>query len=103
MPKPNPELPSPAELTALHVSSLADGKASYKESDLALDHVIESLCKRCKSCGQIVSGQEITLPDAKPIPVELRGKKFRIEDKFAERNSIGAGLSVRRFEMKEVS
>jgi hypothetical protein len=97
-----PEIPA-EQLTALHVASLAEGKVRYKEADAALDHVINSLCKRCKTCKQIVAGQVITLPHEKPIPVELRGKTFRLIDKFASRNSIGVGLSARRFEVEEVS
>ena len=101
--KKRPEIPTTEELTALHVLSLAEGKTRYKEADAALDHVIQSCCKRCKACGQIVAGQIVQLPDRKPIPVDLRGKKFRLVDKYAERNSIGVGLSARRFEVEEVS
>lgn len=82
-----------AQLAALHVSALAEGKAKYKIADAALD----ALLKKKKP------GDEILLPDAKPIPTELRGKKFRVEDKFSKKNSIGVGLSARRFELKEVT
>lgn len=100
---PTQHLPSREELTALHVSALAEGKAQYKTADAALDHVIETTCERCSKCKQIIAGQIITLPDAKPIPTELRGKSFRLVDKFEKRNSIGVGLSARRFELEDLS
>jgi hypothetical protein len=97
------ELPPPEQLTALHVSALTEGKARYKDADAALDLVIQSISERCSKCKQIVAGQVITLPDAKPIPSELRGKQFKLIDKFEKRNSIGVGLSARRYELEEVS
>ena len=81
-----------AELTALHVSSLAEGKAGYKQADAALD----ALLKVAKV------GEVIVLPEEKPIPVDLRGKKFRVIDKFEKKNSIGVGLSARRYEVEEI-
>jgi hypothetical protein len=87
-----PEI-SNAELAALHVAALTDGKARYKEADAALD----ALLKQAKV------GEVITLPNQKPIPVDLRGKKFVISDKFAKRNSIGVGLSARRYELEELA
>ncbi len=92
MPKKSPTLDA-ATLAALHVSALAEGKAKYKEADAALDALLD-VAK---------VGQVITLPDERPIPVDLRGKKFKVSDKFEKRNSIGVGLSARRYELKEVT
>lgn len=89
--KENPEFLL-ERMTALHVSALAVGKAKYKEADAALD----ALLKVAKP------GQVIVLPEEKPIPVDLRGKKFRVKDKFEKKNSIGVGLSARRYELEEV-
>ncbi len=97
-----PELDAP-RLCALQVSSLAEGKKKYKEADLALDALIAESCEKCKTCGQLIAGQVIELPDAKPIPVELRGKKFKLIDNFAEKTRVGVGLSARRFELEEVT
>jgi hypothetical protein len=77
----------------MHVSALADGKKFYKEADAAL----EALLLKAKV------GEVITLADEKPIPVDLRGKKFQVIDKFAKKNSIGVGLSARRYELEEVT
>jgi len=76
----------------MHVAALAEGKLRYKQSDVLL----EALLKVVKV------GEIIALPEAKPIPVDLRGKKFRVIDKFAKKNSIGVGLSARRYEVEEV-
>lgn len=86
-----PEI-SNGELAAIYVAALADGKKFYKQADLALDQLLT----------QAKVGELITLPTAKPIPVDLRGKKFQIEDKFAKKNSIGVGQSARRYELKEL-
>ena len=91
--KPSPRQLSSTELVALHLSALADGKKFYKEADAAL----EALLKQAKV------GEVIALPVEKPIPVGLRGKKFAITDKFEKRNSIGVGLSARRYELEEVT
>lgn len=89
--KENPEFLL-ERMTALHVSALAEGKAKYKEADAALD----ALMKIAKP------GQIIALPEEKTIRPSLRGKKFRVKDKFEKKNSIGVGLSARRYELEEV-
>jgi hypothetical protein len=81
-----------ATLAARHVVSLARGKSHYKKADAALD----ALLKGAKA------GDVITLPDQKPVPVSLRKQKFRVIDKFASRNSIGVGLSARRYELEPI-
>jgi len=90
------------ELAALHVAALVEGKTKYKEADAALEAVINELGEHCKACGQLKAGQVIELPNAKPIPVELRGKRFKLIDKFEKKHSIGVGQSARRYELEEV-
>lgn len=103
--KSTPELDS-ATLAALHVTELAEGKAHYKVADAALDALL----------AQVKAGTVITLPSERfvsvptdtairkvEIPAHLRGKKFQVLDKFAKRNSIGVGLSARRYELEELS
>lgn len=80
-------------LMAMHVTALAEGKKQYKLADAALDALVD----------QLRVGQVIELPKTFKIPEDLRGKKFAIADKFAKRNSIGVGLSARRFEVEEVT
>jgi hypothetical protein len=80
-------------LAVRHVVSLARGKMYYKKADAALD----ALLKQAKT------GDLIVLPDEKPVPIAYRGKKFRVTDKFESRNSIGVGLSARRFELEELT
>ena len=82
----------PAEIVAMHVSTLAEGKLRYKQADVLLDALLKV----------VKPGEVIVLPEAKPIPVDLRGKKFRVIDKFEKKNSIGVGLSARRYEVEEV-
>jgi hypothetical protein len=77
-----------ATLAARHVVSLARGKSHYKKADAALD----ALLTKAKA------GDVITLPDQKPV----RKAKFRVIDKFASRNSIGVGLSARRYELEPI-
>jgi hypothetical protein len=36
------------------------------------------------------------------VPVSLRKQKFRVVDKFASRNSIGVGVSARRYELEPI-
>lgn len=91
------------ELAAMHVEALDLGKSKYKEADAALEAIVSQACTKCKTCGQLVAGQEIQLGDETGIPRELRGKRFRLVDKFASRLSIGVGLSARRFELEEVN
>lgn len=88
-----PPLIDPGILAARHLSALAKGKAHYKKSDAALDALLKQ-----KKAGDIV-----ILPDGHPTPAALRGKKFIVVDKFENRNSIGVGLSARRFEMEELT
>jgi hypothetical protein len=90
--KPSVSVLSLETLAVRHVVSLDRGKKYYKKADAALD----ALLKQAKA-GDIVS-----LPDAAPVPKELRGKKFRVSDKFEKRNSIGVGLSARRYELEEI-
>lgn len=87
---PNDKL-SPAELAGIHVSSLAAGKAGYKTADFAL----EELLKKADV------GQVFTIPSDFEDK-DLRGKKFCVKDKFAGKNSIPVGQSVRRYELEEV-
>lgn len=100
-----PALDAPT-LAALHVVELAEGKFHYKTADAALDVLLQ----------QVKAGEVITLPKERfvsvatdaairklEIPSELRGKKFLVKDKFADRNSIGVGLSARRFELEELT
>ncbi|MCU1338861.1 MAG: hypothetical protein JWO19_4442 [Bryobacterales bacterium] len=80
-------------LAVRHVVSLARGKFYYKKADAALD----ALLKQAKT------GDVIVLPNEKPVPTAYRGKTFRVTDKFASKNSIGVGLSARRFELEEIA
>lgn len=111
-----PALDAPT-LAALHLTAHQLGKAGYKEADIALDAILAT-AKRCRGCGQIRAGQIITIPNVASItipdpteptgkrkleiPKELRGKKFRLLDQFAEKTRIGVGLSARRYELEEV-
>lgn len=93
MKKPAASVPAqPSELAARHVQSLALGKKFYKRADAALDELLKTA----------KAGDVIVLPDRRPVPSLLRGKKFRVIDKFEKKNSIGVGLSARRFELEEV-
>lgn len=91
-----------ADLAALHLFRLGAAKSGYKISDSALEALIEKSCPRCKSCGARKAGAIITLPARRSIPKELRGRKVRVIDKFADRNSIGVGMNARRFELDDV-
>lgn len=79
-------------LAFLHVAALAEGKAKYKEADAALDALLN----------QAKANEVIALPTDHPCPKELRGKKFKVIDKFEKKRSIGVGLSARRYELEEV-
>lgn len=87
-----PKLNAP-NLALLHIHSLREGKERYKAADAALDALLEK-----KKAGAVIK-----LPATKGMPEDLRGKKFRVVDKFKSRNSIGVGLSARRFELEEVN
>lgn len=91
--KPSRSVLSPEVLAVKHVVSLDRGKKYYKKADAALDALLQ----------QSKAGDLISLPDAAPVPKELRGKKFRVIDKFEKKNSIGVGLSARRYELEEIS
>ena len=91
--KPSVSVLSPEALAVRHVVSLDRGKKYYKKADAALDALLQ----------QSKAGDVISLPDAAPVPKELRGKKFRVTDKFEKKNSIGVGLSARRYELEEIS
>lgn len=84
---------SPAELALLHVHSLEVAKQRYKIADEAL----RQLRKRKKV------GTAIALPDSKDVAEHLRGKKYCIVDKFADRDAIPVGMNARRFEMEPVT
>lgn len=90
MPKPRLNAPN---LALLHLHSLREGKERYKAADAALDALLEK-----KKAGAVIK-----LPIGKEVAEELRGKKFRVVDKFKSRNSIGVGLNARRFELEEVT
>lgn len=75
-----------------HLSALTRSKAGYKKADAALDALVL----------QMKPGDLVTLPDSRPVPSHLRGKKFRLADKFEKRNSIPVGLNARRFGLEEV-
>ena len=87
-----PKLDKPT-LAWMHITALSVGKERYKTADAALDELLK----------QAKPGEVITLPSDGPCPKELRGKKFRVDDKFAKKNSIGVGLSARRYELKEIT
>jgi hypothetical protein len=91
--KPAASVLSLETLAVRHVVSLARGKMYYKKADAALD----ALLRHAKT------GDEIILPSEKPVPPAYRGKKFRVTDKFESRNSIGVGLSARRYELEEIA
>ncbi len=99
MPRKNsiPKFDAPT-LAAMHVMALAIGKENYKKSDLAL----EVLLKKCKVGEVITLPAKENLSTGEPLPENLRGKKFQVKDKFEKKNSIGVGLSARRFELEEV-
>lgn len=92
-----PEFDAPT-LAAIHLTTLALGKENYKKADIALEELLD----------QVKVGEVITLPNKEKLPTghlipeELRGKKFCVADKFAKKNSIGVGLSARRYEVEEV-
>ncbi len=90
--KPSGSVLSLEHLATLHVVSLARGKFYYKKADAALELLLN----------QAKPGDIILLPDQKPCPPAYRGKKFKVSDKFENRNSIGVGLSARRFELEEI-
>lgn len=46
----------------------------------------------------IKAGDEVLIDSGK-----LKGKKFKLVDKFEGKNRIGVGLSARRFELEEIS
>lgn len=87
-----PRLNAP-NLALLHVHSLREGKERYKAADAALDALLAK-----KKPGSVIK-----LPAGSKVAEDLRGKKFRVVDKFADRNSIGVGLNARRFELEEVT
>lgn len=87
-----PRLTAP-DLALLHLHSLAEGKSRYKIADSALDALLEK-----KKAGAVIK-----LPSGKEVAENLRGRKFRVVDKFKSRNSIGVGLNARRFELEEVN
>lgn len=91
--KPNGSVLSLETLAVRHVVSLARGKKYYKRADAALDALLQ----------QVKAGDVVSLPDAAPVPKELRGKKFSVVDKFEKKNSIGVGLSARRYELEEIT
>lgn len=84
---------TPGVLAARHLTALGKGKAQYKRSDAALDALLQ----------KVKPGEVITLPDAPGVLAALRGKKFKVVDKFEKKNQIGVGLSARRFELGEVT
>jgi hypothetical protein len=43
------------------------------------------------------------LPDERPLIAELRGRTFKLVDKYETRNSVNVGMNARRFELKEVT
>jgi hypothetical protein len=90
--KPSGSVLSLERLATLHVVSLARGKFYYKKADAALGLLLNSA----------KPGDIVVLPNEKPCPPAYRGKKFRVSDKFADRNSIGVGLSARRYELEEI-
>lgn len=80
-------------LALRHLVSLAKGKKFYKQSDAA----IEALMQNAKA------GDVITLPETLKTPKEFRGKKFEVVDKFETRISVNVGMNARRFELSDVS
>lgn len=87
MPKPSKPA-SPSELVSKCVSALASGKRHYKKSDAAMD-ALEKVVK---------AGEVVTIEAGK-----LKGKQFKLVDKFEGKNRIGVGLSARRYELEEIT
>jgi hypothetical protein len=87
---------SPGALAAEHLQIRDLAKQGYKTADSALDLLI-SKCRGvdCPTCGAprfkndgVVKGSD--------------GRRFRIVDKFASRNSVPVGQNARRFELEEI-
>jgi hypothetical protein len=76
-----------AEIAAMHVQCLAEGKEKYKTADAAL------VLLR----GKLQPGEMVTLPAHDWIDAALRGKRYRLRDKG---DFFAVGQTARRFELK---
>jgi len=96
-----------ARITGEALVYLALGKACYKLQDYLLDEIIPGAKKKSNRKIQVpkIDRQAIqkTLEAALGVTIAtIEGRTFQVADKFADRNSIGVGLSARRFELEEV-
>jgi hypothetical protein len=80
--------PTPSDLCAKAVTSLAAGKRGYKKSDAAMD-ALEKLVK---------PGEVISIESGK-----LKGKKFKFSDKWEGKSRVNGGMNIRRFELEELT
>jgi hypothetical protein len=105
----------PKKLTSAELSKLASealvslalGKAYYKHQD----HLVEALLDATKKRRDLKFAVKVDRAAVKKqldsalemICATIDGKTFAIADKFEDRNSIGVGLSARRYELEEVT
>jgi hypothetical protein len=86
-----------------HVVFLALGKACYKYADVQLEML---LAKRNRTAiGLKLDRKEVNKRIQEALDLifaTVQGRRFRVSDKFAGRNSIPVGQSARRFELEEV-
>lgn len=94
------------EIAAQHLVSLALGKACYKFADGTLEMILA----RCRKKSKAVLAVEVNEKELREqfnsafdlVLAKISGKKFRIADKFASRNSIPVGQNARRYELEEI-
>lgn len=105
-----PKKLSSAELSKLAseaLVSLALGKACYKHQDHLVETILANTRRKADEKLRVKVDRKKIEEQLELLVAEaaatLDGKTYRIADKFEERNSIGVGLSARRYELEEVT